>query len=191
MSNLEKPSLTETELAALETFWAGDRSKPFHLARQESHCVCDVLFPGPWASLLFGLRCLAGGIINAIPFSSIKISLLRLMGVKIGKDVFIAPEVFIDPFYPWLIELEDDAFLGLGCRIFTHEYTADDFRIGRVRVGRGSVIGTYATVRCGVNIGAKVTVGACSFVNKDVPDGVTVAGVPAREIVRGSNQEAK
>jgi len=191
MSNLEKPSLTETELAALEEFWAGDRSQPFHMARQETHCVCDVLFPGPWASLLFGLRCLAGGIINGIPISSIKISLLRLMGVKIGKDVFIAPEVFIDPFYPWLIELEDDAFLGLGCRIFTHEYTADDFRIGRVRVGRGSVIGTYATLRCGVSIGRKVTVGACSFVNKDVADGVTVAGVPAREIVRGAGSEAK
>jgi acetyltransferase-like isoleucine patch superfamily enzyme len=125
------------------------------------------------------------GIVNAIPISILKVLLYRLLGVKIGKGVYIAPEVLIDPLYPWLIELGDDCFLGMGCKVFTHEYTATDFRIGRVRIGRGSVIGAYSIIRSGVTIGEKVTVGFNSYVNKDVRDGEIVGGVPARPLKSG------
>jgi len=49
-----------------------------------------------------------------------------------------------------------------------------------VRVGDLSWIGIGASVRQLVRIGGGVMVGAGAVVIADVPDGVTVAGVPAR-----------
>ncbi len=55
---------------------------------------------------------------------------------------------------------------------------------GLVRVGARSFVGAGATVLPRVSIGADVVVGAGAVVVRDVPDGVTVAGVPARVMRR-------
>jgi sugar O-acyltransferase (sialic acid O-acetyltransferase NeuD family) len=51
---------------------------------------------------------------------------------------------------------------------------------GDVRIGHGSTVGTGANVRQGITIGDGAVVGAGAVVVRDVPDGVTVVGVPAR-----------
>jgi sugar O-acyltransferase (sialic acid O-acetyltransferase NeuD family) len=51
---------------------------------------------------------------------------------------------------------------------------------GGCTIGSDCVIGTGVIVRPGTTIGNGVTVGAGAVVVKDVPDGVTVAGVPAQ-----------
>jgi sugar O-acyltransferase (sialic acid O-acetyltransferase NeuD family) len=51
---------------------------------------------------------------------------------------------------------------------------------GRVTVGEGCYIGMGASVIQGRSIGAWSVVGAGAVVTRDVPAGVTVAGVPAR-----------
>lgn len=51
---------------------------------------------------------------------------------------------------------------------------------GNVTVGAGTLIGAGAVVLPGVTIGAWCTVGAGAVVTRDVPDGHTVIGVPAR-----------
>lgn len=53
---------------------------------------------------------------------------------------------------------------------------------GHVTVGQGTHIGAGATVIPSVRIGAWATVGAGAVVTEDVPDGVTVVGVPARQV---------
>ena len=65
---------------------------------------------------------------------------------------------------------------------------ATRFRIGPVRVGKGSVVGAFATVRPGVTIGSKATVGFNSYVNRDVPDGETVGGVPAKPLRKAEEE---
>ena len=53
---------------------------------------------------------------------------------------------------------------------------------GGVHVGARSWIGIGACVKQGICIGSDVTVGAGSVVISDIPDGVTVAGNPARTL---------
>ncbi len=53
---------------------------------------------------------------------------------------------------------------------------------GDVEVGNGTTFGTGAVVLPGISIGANVVVGAGAVVIRDVFDGQTVAGVPARSI---------
>lgn len=55
---------------------------------------------------------------------------------------------------------------------------------GGVRVGRGALLGTGAKVLQYLNVGAGASVGAGAVVTKDVPEGVTVVGVPAKPLER-------
>ncbi len=164
-------------------------AEPLVIPRHQAYQPWDVLCPGFAAKLRGNLRSLAVLLANALPMSSWKIVIYRLLGTKIGRGVYIGPGVLIDPLYPELITLQDGCFLGIGCRLFAHEITAGNFRLGRTMIGPGSVVGAYATVRSGVSVGNKATIGFNSLVNHDVPDGVTVAGVPARIIETGQEPE--
>jgi sugar O-acyltransferase (sialic acid O-acetyltransferase NeuD family) len=55
---------------------------------------------------------------------------------------------------------------------------------GYVKVGESVLIGTGASVLQHIHIGDQATVGAGAVVNKDVKNIVTVAGVPARSILK-------
>ncbi len=171
-----------TERQAYADWWAGDRARPFVLHRHENYGVCKILFPTVWIDLTFNLRFAIMYLVSRLPWSHAKVWLYRRMGVRIGKGVYIAPGVFIDAFYPQLIELQDGCFLGIGCRLLTHEYTAGFFRLGRVQIGKGSVVGAWSIVRCGVTVGEGVTTGLGSVVVSDVADHATVGGVPARPL---------
>ncbi len=52
---------------------------------------------------------------------------------------------------------------------------------GGVSIGECSWVGIGASVKHGVKIGNHVTVGASAAVVNDIPDGLTVVGVPAKE----------
>jgi sugar O-acyltransferase (sialic acid O-acetyltransferase NeuD family) len=68
------------------------------------------------------------------------------------------------------------------CRIGAHVHLAPGVTLsGGVTVGEGVHIGTGAVVIQGVTIGAGATIAAGAVVVKDVPAGVLVLGVPAKE----------
>ena len=91
------------------------------------------------------------------------------------------------------ITIGDDALLAHGVSLLTgtHHGEAGESRAehvpraGRdIAVGARAWIGSGAIVLGGVTIGEDATVAAGSVVTRDVPPGTTVAGVPARPIVR-------
>ena len=54
--------------------------------------------------------------------------------------------------------------------------------LGYVEIGTGAYIGANATVLPHISIGANATIGAGAVVTKNVPDGETWVGVPARRL---------
>ncbi len=58
---------------------------------------------------------------------------------------------------------------------------------GKIHVGEGAFIGQNACLREGVRIGRGAIVGAGAVVLRDVPDGDTVVGNPARKIGEGGD----
>ncbi len=67
------------------------------------------------------------------------------------------------------------------CVIQSHAHIASGARLGGgVQVAEGAHVGMGATIRQGVRIGANAIVGAGAVVVEDVPERVTVVGVPAK-----------
>jgi maltose O-acetyltransferase len=113
----------------------------------------------------------------------LKNALLRSIGVKIGKDVFIAATVALDIQFPELITIEDGAILGMHSHISTHEVTHSHIRLGKVHIGKNALVGGQATVRSGVTIGENSVVAMRAFVTENVPANTLVTGEPQRKVV--------
>ena len=180
MSERQNKQRLDEDRRLVRLWFRSGAAEPLVITRHQEYEPRAVLWPSLWARFRQNLRSLVVLAAGAVPISPVKIALYRFLGTKIGRGVYIGPGVLIDPLYPELITLEDGCFLGIGCRLFAHEITAGNFRLGRITIGAGSVVGAYATVRSGVSIGRKATVGFNTFVNRDVPDGATVVGVPGR-----------
>lgn len=116
----------------------------------------------------------------------------------IGQNVVLGEGSVISDF----AMITADARIGVGfqCNIYSyiaHDCVVGDFvtlapRVavnGRVEIGDGVYIGTGATILPGedgnpVRIGACAVVGAHALVTRDVPEGVTVVGMPAKPLKR-------
>jgi len=85
----------------------------------------------------------------------------------------------------------DNAYVGHDCVIGAYTYVAPGVNInGSVIIGEGCFLGTGAVILPDRRVGAGCTVGAAACVIADVPDGQTVAGVPARPLVGTGHQPA-
>lgn len=100
--------------------------------------------------------------------------------VTIGDRVLIAPGVYM-PHGQVVIDGLTFVDTGVVLRPFVTLGLIDGEIFGP-RIGARTMIGTGAKVIGPVEIGTDVQVGANALVNRDVPNGVTVVGVPAREI---------
>jgi acetyltransferase-like isoleucine patch superfamily enzyme len=116
------------------------------------------------------------------PSLRLKNRLFRALGMTVGDGVAWGLESTPDVFWPELVTVEDDAIVGYDATLLCHEFLQDEYRTGEIHVGERAMIGAGAVVLPGVRIGADAQVAANSLVDRDVPPGATVAGVPARVV---------
>jgi len=128
----------------------------------------------------------------------------NLYGCKIGNESRIGPFVEVQEgavigarckiqshsFICTGVEIGDEVFVGHGVMFINDRLprattedgrlqSAADWTLERTFVEDGAVVGTGATILCGVRIGAAAVVGAGAVVTRDIPPGKTVVGNPA------------
>ena len=112
-------------------------------------------------------------------------------GLELGAGAFIAKPVRIDPGFPWLVQIGEEATLGPGVEIIVHDAstkrTLGYSRLGPVSIGARAYIGARAVILPGTTVGKGAVVGAGSVVRGDVPANSVVYGNPAE--LRGSVAE--
>jgi UDP-2-acetamido-3-amino-2,3-dideoxy-glucuronate N-acetyltransferase len=112
-------------------------------------------------------------------------------GSRIGPRCKISSHTFICEG----VNIEAGVFVGHGVTFINDRYpratnsdgllqSEADWQCQRTLVKEGASIGSGATILGGITIGEHAIIGAGSVVTKDVPDRATVAGNPARMLVR-------
>jgi len=120
----------------------------FFVWRDEIMNSCQEHLAGPW---------LIGSAL-ATPLMS---AYLRLMGAKVGRDVW-CETMAVTEFD--MVALEDGCVVNRGCMVDTHLFHDRLMRIGPTRLGRGSTLGPTSAVLPDTAIGEGCTVGARSVV---------------------------
>ena len=180
---MKQPATSDEGLRKLREFLSAENgARVFewptcHPSKPTGFCPCDKSF-----FLRVRFYCQAAGLLILLkwPFNRIKLAALRRRGARIGRNVHISEEVWIDPLFPQLLTIEDNVLIGVGTRIALHEFGRDCFRVGRVTIRRGALIGGFALIGHGVEIGAEAVVAGGAVVGRDVPAGMMAVGNPAR-----------
>ena len=133
------------------------RQQVYELFRQRGYQFASVIHPSAiisaHAHLEEGVQIMAGAVIQA--------------SSSIGGNSIINTRACIDH----------------DCLIARHVHIASGVTIsGGVTIGEGTLVGAGATIIQGIKVGTNSIVAAGSVVINDVGDGVTVMGIPAREV---------
>ena len=109
---------------------------------------------------------------------------IRKYGGSVGKGVFIGKDVVVDYDFAFLLEISDGAVISARSIIELHDSCLPNVlgrgenKVGRIRIGRRAYIGVNSVVLPGVEIGDGAIIGACSLVNRSIPNGQVWGGVP-------------
>ena len=118
------------------------------------------------------------------PQQSMRVAMYRKAGVENGKVFTFGSNIFIDLGRRDNATIGDDVILAGFDHILTHSNILWGIKDegGPVIIKNGARIGFDVTILPGVTIGENAAVGACSLVNKDIPDNCIAIGVPAKPI---------
>lgn len=100
-------------------------------------------------------------IASLLPPCKLQRSILRLIGLVIEKDVFIAPDLTIDIVVNGWTRFRKGSSYGLGVKCFNHLFEQNGRIIfGYIDVGEGASIGGFTGIAPGVTIGKNADIGA-------------------------------
>ena len=119
--------------------------------------------------------------------SSIYASGLVYGEVEVGAKTWIGPFTLLDG--SGGLRIGQNCSISAGVQIYTHDTVKWALSGGQAEYDRAPVdiadcchVGAQSVVAKGVTIGPHSVVGACSFVNRDLPAYTVAAGVPCRRI---------
>ena len=100
-------------------------------------------------------------IASLMPMNPFKEQLLKLAGVQMEENVFVAPEVTIDPVLRGWIKLHKGCSIGWGTKLFNHLFEENGKVIlGYIDIGEKVSIGGFVSISPGVTIHNKANIGA-------------------------------
>jgi acetyltransferase-like isoleucine patch superfamily enzyme len=105
--------------------------------------------------------------------------------VTVGDHTWIGPSTLLDG--TGGLSIGSHCNISAGTQIYTHDTVGLALSAGElpathapVRIGDRCYLGPNVVVQQGVTIGEGSVIGACSFVNRDIPPGTLAYGVPCR-----------
>ena len=127
---------------------------------------------------------------------------LRRIGCKVGKNVFIGSHIWVDGGHADLITIEDNAHVDARCVLLCHKrqldnyYKGDDYaklpyKTAPIHIGKGCSVGTDSFVMPGVTVGEGAIVGGGSLVTKDIPAWTIAVGRPAKVVKEIKERESE
>ena len=114
------------------------------------------------------------------PFSNLRVWMYRVIGFKIGKNVFIGMKCYMDDIDPKMTEIGDNVTISYGCYFACH---GKDQEHTPIKIKNGAYVGmrsSFVSGKEGIEVGENAIIGAQSLVNSSVASNTTVAGVPAK-----------
>lgn len=126
---------------------------------------------------------------SLLPFSAMRVLVLRVCGVKVGKGCYVGFHLMFDTNYPELITIGDRVSISHNVAIYTHTITPVASRlahvyhsIAAVKINDGAWLSAGSMVYPGVEIGHDCMIGAGAVVTRSTLPESVYLGNPARFI---------
>ncbi|MHA1973883.1 MAG: acyltransferase [Candidatus Hodarchaeales archaeon] len=116
--------------------------------------------------------------------------LMRLYGLKIGKNVQITTRTYIET--AGLVEIGNNSFIGYNSVITGHANEGNAIVVSPTKIGNNCMVGTYCIVACGCEMGDNSILGAKSAIKKGqkIPPNEIWVGLPAKKLrTRGESTD--
>lgn len=127
-------------------------------------------------------------VIPTIPIAGLRIWAYRRCGYQIGDNTFIGMRCYLDDMCYDKIKIGKNVTISYGVYFACHGRKQ---RHNDIVVEDGAYIGMKSSVvaRHPLIIGKGAIIGACTLVNKNIPENTVAVGVPARILERKTTQE--
>ena len=121
-------------------------------------------------------------ITRRLPNSFFKTFLLRMVGIKIGKNCKIGKGVVFDHLYGDLVTLEENVIVDDNCYFDGHSYTISQTIFGRVLVKKGTHLKHDTFLAAGTLVGENVLTEPYTMLQKVIPANEVWGGIPGKFI---------
>ena len=126
---------------------------------------------------------------NLLPFSSLRILLMRICGISVGKGNYIGFNVMPDTNFPELIKIGNNVTISHNVQLITHtaspvkSFLSSKYKLSKkILIKDGSWIGMGAIILPGTTVEDNCFIGAGSVVSGNTKSYTLFAGNPSKAI---------